>query len=88
MIEQKKLIKELRQFLQRGKRKQITLEDYFRLTDPMNHWKKETKVLLTKAVCESKALTLFYKAETKLITTKEDKEELITISKPYVKVIN
>lgn len=88
MNEQKKLINELRQFLQRGKRKQIALEDYIRLTESTKKWTKETIHVLYKAVRESRLVKVLYQSKQKEIENYEGEAVKVTYSQLIVKLVN
>lgn len=55
---QRQLVAELMQFLRTGKRKSISVEEYFQLTDKRKHWTPERKSFLYSGLKRSKAVTL------------------------------
>lgn len=68
---QRQLVAELIQFMRTGKRKSISVEDYFQLTDKRKHWTSEHKNLLYRGLQRSKAVTVSKSQNEKCLTVRD-----------------
>jgi hypothetical protein len=68
---ERQLVAELIRFLRTGKRKSITIQEYFELTDAKKQWTLEKKSLLYSGLERTKALSIAKSQHEKLVTMRD-----------------